>query len=255
MSATDASNEPWYVTAFQDAYRAVYAHRDLAAARREVAWIADGPLAGVRGLVLDLCCGFGRHSFALAERGHAVIGLDLSFDLLRAARELPGGAPALAGRLTRGDMRRLPFEDAAFGAVVNLFSSFGYLGEGADAEVLDEVARVLAPGGAFVMDLMNPPAVRASVVPHSREERDGMVLEGRRALSRDGSRITKDVRLTLADGALRTWREEVRMYEPEELDALLGARGLEVLERRGDLFGGPFGEGALRQVVIARRAL
>ena len=247
--------EPWYVTAFQDDYRAVYAHRDLPAARREVAWIAEHPLAGVRGRVLDLCCGFGRHSLALTERGCSVVGMDLSFDLLRAARELPRGAESLTGRLARGDMRRLPYQGGVFGAVVNLFTSFGYLGEAADAEVLDEVARVLAPGGVFVMDLMNPAAVRAGVVPHSREERGGVVLEGRRALADDGRRITKEVRLTLADGAVRTWREDVRMYEPGELDSLLRARGLDVLERRGDLAGGSFGRDALRQVVIARRAL
>jgi SAM-dependent methyltransferase len=255
QSQSHGSMEPWYVTAFQDSYRTVYAHRDLASARREVAWIAEHPLAGVRGRVLDLCCGFGRHSLALAERGFSVVGMDLSFDLLRVARELPGGGEALAGRLARGDMRRLPYRRGAFGGVVNLFTSFGYLGDAADAEVLDEVARVLAPGGVFVMDLMNPASVRAGLVPHSREERAGVVLEGRRALADGGRRITKEVRITLEDGAVRTWREEVRMYEPEELDRLLGARGLEVQGRRGDLVGGPFCVEALRQVVIARRSL
>ncbi len=246
-------SEPWYVTAFQDEYRAVYRHRDLDSARREVAWLLDGPLAGARGAVLDLCCGFGRHSLALAERGRRVFGMDLSFDLLRAAGELPGGRAQLGGRLVRADMRRLPYRTASFGAVVNLFTSFGYLGEGGDGAVLDEVARVLAPGGVFVLDTLHPAAVRASLVPESREERDGIVLAARRALADGGRRVTKEVHLTLADGAVRRWREDVRMYEPEELDALLAARGLAVSARYGDLAGGPFEGRSMRQVVRVQR--
>lgn len=250
-----ADARPWYVEAFRSEYRAVYAHRDLAAARSEVEWIADEVLAGVAGPVLDLCCGFGRHSLALAERGFRVAGIDLSAELLRASRELPGAAERLAGRLARADMRRLPFADAAFDAVVNLFTSFGYLGDRGDAAVLDEVARVLAPGGVLLMDLMNPRHVRETLEARSREERDGMVLEGVRSLDESGRRVQKAVTLTLRDGAVRRWREDVRMYEPEELDELLRRRGLAVTGRRGGLHGEPFGASSLRQVVLARRPL
>lgn len=270
------ATEPWYVTAFQDDYRAVYAHRDVPSARREVAWLAEhvlgpylgqlrgrpfGPTSGDRDArILDLCCGFGRHSLALTERGFRVFGMDLSFDLLRASRDLASDGESsdrrpLRGRVARGDMRRLPYRADAFAAVVNLFTSFGYLGDAGDRAVLDEVARVLAPQGVLVMDLMNPAAVRAGLVPRSREERDGVVLEGRRALADDGRRITKEVRLTLADGAVRAWREDVRMYEADELDALLAARGLATFDRRGDFAGGAYGPAALRQIVLARRAL
>ena len=55
-------------------------------------------------------------------------------------------------------------------------------------------------------------------------------------------------------GAVRAWREDVRMYEPDELDRLLGARGLAVLRRAGDFAGGAFERDAPRQIVIARRA-
>lgn len=152
-------------------------------------------------------------------------------------------------------MRRLPYRAGAFAGVVNLFTSFGYLGDDGDAAVLDEVGRVLARGGVFVMDLMNPAIVRSGLVPESRDERDGVVLEARRALTDRGRRITKEVRLTELDGSIREWREDVRMYEPEDLAALLSARGLTVETRHGDLAGGPFGADSLRQVVVARRAL
>jgi len=47
-------------------------------------------------------------------------------------------------------MRRLPFADASFDAVLNLFNAFGYLEDDAQDElVLHEVARVLRPGGRY----------------------------------------------------------------------------------------------------------
>ena len=70
--------EPWFVEAFRSAYLEVYPHRDLEAARREARHLVD---LGVRGRVLDLCCGFGRHCSALRELGLEAFGLDLSREL------------------------------------------------------------------------------------------------------------------------------------------------------------------------------
>ncbi len=244
---------PWYVEAFRGDYREVYAHRNLAAARREVRWLAEEVLAGVEGPVLDDCCGFGRHSLALAEAGFDVFGIDLSFDLLASSETMEGAGERLSGRLGQADMRALPFRRASFAAVVNLFTSFGYLGDEGDGAALDEMARVLRPGGTLVMDLMNPGAIRRGLRPSSREERDGIVLEARRSLEDGGRRVVKEVELTLASGEVRRWREEVRMYEPAELDALMAARGLSVVGRAGSFEGEPFEpEEADRQVVLAR---
>ena len=250
------TSAPWYVEAFRSDYREVYAHRDLAAAREEVRWLVEGVLSGTRGVVLDDCCGFGRHSVAMSERGLDVVGIDLSFDLLRGARALEeesDAAALLRGRLAQADMRALPFADGVFGAVVNLFTSFGYLGDEGDAQALAEMARVLAPGRTLVMDLMTPAAIRRGLVPRSREERDGIVLEAERRLQDDGRRVVKEVRMTMPDGAERSWREEVRMFEPDELDELLGAAGLEVQGRAGDFSGREFDPvEATRQIVVAR---
>lgn len=241
--------QPWYVTAFSADYRTVYPHRDLPSARAEVAWLLEQGLAG---RVLDLCCGFGRHTLALAEAGLDVAGLDLSMDLLVGAAELPGGE-VLAGRLVRSDARCVPFADRAFDGLVNLFSSFGYFGDEGDAGVLDEIARLLRPDGLAVLDLMNPARIRAGLVPESRRERDGVVLVESRALEDQGRRVTKRVQLTLPDGREKTWREDVRMYEPEELRGLLQARGMAVERVAGGFDGRPFEDASERQLVLARR--
>lgn len=242
-------SEPWYVTAFGADYRAVYPHRDLTSARREVAHLIA---MGVAGRVLDLCCGFGRHTLALAERGMDVFGVDLSSDLLVQAANLPGGEQ-LAGRLVRADARRVPMASGSCDTVVNLFSSFGYFGAEGDGQVLDEIARLVRPGGRAVLDLMNPARIRAALVPESLRAVEGGRLEERRALEEGGNRVTKAVRLVLADGSERRWREDVRLYEHTLVRSMLAARGLEVVAVQGDFADVPFDEDASRQLLHVKR--
>ena len=245
---------PWFEVAFGRNYLELYPHRDLAAARAEV----EGLVArGVGGRVLDLGCGPGRHALALKECGIDVVGLDRSRELLEVARSL--GATdhtrgPLAGRLVRGDFRLLPFEAGAFDAVLMLFSSFGYFGDEDNARVLAGAARVLDHDGVLVLDLMNAARVRATLVPESRVEREGSVLEERRSLIERGRRVRKDVCVRGPDGTQRAWREDVRLYEPSELGELLAGAGLLLLRLEGDFDGSPHGSTTPRMIVWATHA-
>lgn len=243
-----AGADPWYVEAFREGYLRLYPHRDLPSARRETGFLVQ---QGLRGRVFDLCCGFGRHTLALRERGFDVLGMDLSPELLAHAAQSPGWE-LLRGRLLRGDARVLPFADASFDSVVNLFSSFGYFGEQGDKQVLLEIARVLAPGGFLALDLMNPAYVRARLVPYSRSERGGALLVESRSLSAGGQLVVKDVELHNESGIVR-WREEVRLYEPEEILRWLDAAGLRQNAVYGDFDGSALAAGSSRQLVLAQR--
>jgi SAM-dependent methyltransferase len=243
MTLAEKDGEPWYVTAFRSDYRRVYPHRDLESARQEVGGLLE---LGLSGRVLDLACGFGRHSVAMLERGLDVFGFDLSFDLLTQA-ESP-----VRERIARGDARRIPFRTASFDSVAVLFSSFGYFGDPGDGEVAAEIARVLRPGGLCVLDLMNPTRVQASLIAHTRTRQDDYILEEERSLEDEGRRVVKRVKLTGPEGE-RTWREDVRLYEPEEIEALLSEHGLRVERTAGDFDGSPAGPSAVRQIVLSRR--
>ncbi|MCC6405837.1 MAG: class I SAM-dependent methyltransferase [Planctomycetes bacterium] len=245
-----AEGERWFEAAFRADYLRVYPHRNVEAARREVDFLVS---QGVRGRVLDLCCGFGRHALLLRRAGLDVWGVDLSFDLLRAARELDGYERLLAGRLVRGDAQRVPFGSGRFDGIVNLFSSFGYFGERGDERVLAEIVRVLVPGGIAVFDLMNATRVRAELVPHSRRSEADFVLDERRALLDDGRRVVKDVELDFADGRTLRWREDVRLYSRSEFDALLARHGLFNVATFGDFDASVCGERSPRTIVVARR--
>ena len=108
----------------------------------EVGFIVDelGLQPGMR--VLDVGCGPGRHSYALARRGFEVVGVDISQRFVDIANEhAPSGAT-----FVRGDARNLVF-DAEFDAVISLCQGgFGLVGDD-DGAVLQGIARALKPGG------------------------------------------------------------------------------------------------------------
>jgi len=129
-------------------------------------------LAGVEpdAEILDCPTGFGRHALALANAGFRVTGLDRSEVLLAEAERRRGDAEW--PQLLRGDYRDLPFEDASFDAVFNLFSSLGYLERAEDIGVLREFKRVLRPGSALVMETAHRDGFARFTQPFARRSWD-----------------------------------------------------------------------------------
>jgi ubiquinone/menaquinone biosynthesis C-methylase UbiE len=119
--------------------------------------IVDGLPTGV---ALDAACGTGRVSALLAGRGHRIVGVDSSPDMLARARErVPDGAFHL------GDLHRLPVDDDA----VDLVTCSLALTHVADLRpVMAEFARVLRPGGHLVISDMHPEWVARGAVPPLR---------------------------------------------------------------------------------------
>jgi ubiquinone/menaquinone biosynthesis C-methylase UbiE len=149
---------------------------------------------GAGGPVLELGCGTGRVSVPLATAGVPLVGVDRSAEMLaRAARRAKGVRRAAAARITtrraarsvprlpippgfvRGDIRQLPFADAAFPMVLAPYGILQSLLRDADlTATLDAVARVLAPGGTFGVDLVPD-------VPNWREYTDRIQHRGKAA--------------------------------------------------------------------------
>ena len=125
-----------------------HAHR-----RRLVRWAAPATDA----TVLDLACGTGDLTWLLAERvrGGHVVGADLSAPMLAIAANK---APPVPGPVSfvQCDAGSLPFPDAHFDLVTCGFAGRWF---GDWDVVLDEVMRVLKPGGSFWnVDFGRPPS-------------------------------------------------------------------------------------------------
>jgi SAM-dependent methyltransferase len=223
----------WFERWFENTYLEMYPHRDEKDAADAVALIAAKiPLENIR--VLDLACGSGRHSDLIRRSAGDAVGLDLSMPLLRRARECY--TPAIP--LVRGDMRCLPFANASFELVVNLFTSFGYFESDAENElVLQEVARVLKKRGRFVLDFLNASQVRDTLVKREEQTLGGRRVAIDRRISDDGRFVFKKMDLVDED---RHFVERVRLFSASELERLLINAGFSVQERFGDYDGNEF---------------
>jgi SAM-dependent methyltransferase len=115
---------------------------------QEVDFVVDalGLEPGMR--VLDVGCGPGRHSLALAARDITVHGVDLSPEFVALAQEAAAGFPASFEVL---DVRDLAF-DAEFDAAICLCQGgFGLLGGADDERVIEAIAGSVRPGGGIAV--------------------------------------------------------------------------------------------------------
>ncbi|HSK98162.1 MAG TPA: class I SAM-dependent methyltransferase, partial [Euzebyales bacterium] len=116
-------------------------------ARNRIGWLAGH----ARGRVLDVGCSQGIASLLVARAGHQVVGVDVELDrvayaLADRAREEPDVAARVS--FLGASAAALPFADDSFDTVL-----LGEILEHLDKPeaVLDEVARVLAPGGVVAI--------------------------------------------------------------------------------------------------------
>jgi SAM-dependent methyltransferase len=248
------SDRPWYEQLFEDIYLRAwvpYFAPERTALRVEG---IDSLLRLSSGShILDLACGQGRIAIPLAGRGYQVTGLDLSQPLLAVAEESARKAKVQV-RWIRSDMRRIPFE-GEFDAVINIFTSFGYLeSEEEDLKVLRGVERALKPGGVFLLDFIN----RDWVMRHFREHIIDRLASGAIVLheaSFDFLTSRNNVRVSLIepDGRWQESRHSVRMYTLTELVEMLQATQLAVESYHGGLDGSEFGLESRRTVILSRK--
>ncbi len=240
----------WYRVAFGELYPMVYAHRDDAEAQR-VAATFSGVFRGAAP-VLDVACGGGRYTKAFASAGVRTIGVDLSEFLLVEAVERRG----LRDRVILGDMRVLPFRDASFGAVASMFTSFGYFeNEADDARVIGEIARVIRPRGRFLLDFINAAALEPVGGETTRRTEGEVTIEERREVDPAGRYLSKYVRVIPPDGDEVSYRERVRLYTRADLERMLGAVGLRVVECFGDYAGEAYAaERSPRLIVLSEKS-
>lgn len=111
------------------------------------------------GTVLDAACGTGRYAAYLAGRGHRVVGVDGSPEMLdRARARLPGAA------FLRADLHRLPLADRAVDIAVCLLALVHVPDLG---PVMAQFARVLRPGGHLVISDVHRELVLLGSVVHA----------------------------------------------------------------------------------------
>ena len=211
------------------------------------------------GSVLELACGTGRLTLPLAGRGLQVTGLDNSPAMLAAA-ERKAAENTSRPRFVTGDMREFAL-DSQLDLIFVPNNSLGHLHTLPDIQAcFTSVLRHLAPGGRFLVDMFNPslplllrePGRRYPLTSFQRP--DGKTVTVSEMVSYDAA----------AQILHALWHYEVenepadicpldiRLFFPQELDALLTLSGFTIEAKYGGFDRSPFSSASRQQVIVCR---
>lgn len=253
---------PWYETLFERDWYDYFARggpgspdEDGSYARRtdaEVAFIEQSLGLTEPCDLLDLCCGPGRHSVRLAKRGHRVTGVDIStYNLEKAVERAAEFEVDVTWR--EGDMRETGLPESSQDAAINMFTAFGFFDDAENQRVLEEIARVLRPGGRFLIDLVNRDSLMRRHQPRMWSERhNGAFLFQEHAFDSATGCQTTNWTVLKANGERIEQSFTVRMYTLQELELRMAQAGLRVEEAWGGLDGAELTMDSHRLVIRAR---
>ena len=176
--------------------------------------------------LLDVPCGGGRLSLALAQRGYLLTGVDVSREFIEHAQSCEG-----ADRVNweHREMRDLPWPGRFDGAFC-VGNSFGYLDEEGNAAFLRAVSHALKPGGRFVLET---PMVLENLLGHLKHRPWWKVGEMYLLVVNeyDHARSRLDIEYTfMLNGRSEVRTGSHRAYRYAELRHLLEHSGFDVTE-------------------------
>jgi SAM-dependent methyltransferase len=201
-------------------------------------------------LVLDIGCGHGRITNELASHGVHVTGLDAMPPFLSRARERAASL-GVDVEYVQGDMRRIPWQ-SRFDAVLLWYTTFGYFDDAENAQVLQDAASALKPGGRLLIEQINRVALLQQGVPSSHviQRGDDLMID-----LVDYDPMTdraQTERVIVRDGRVKRVRFSVRLYGLGELATLLRSVGFGSVQPFGP-DGKPFTLYGRRLGVVAKK--
>jgi SAM-dependent methyltransferase len=241
----------WWQKYFDEHYLKVYKELEKETSR-EVESILKMMDLKPKTKLLDLCCGYGRHSMEFAQRGLKVTGYDLSDFFIEKAKK-DSADLGLAIEFVKGDMRKLPFEQQ-FDAVVNIFTSFGFFDrESDDFKVTKGVSRALTKGGLFLLDLKNREhLIRNFQRKRWKQEEDFVLLEDN-FFDLFTSRGETTRTLLFGNGRKKVYSFSLRMYTFTEILNLLKKSGFILESVYGDFDFREYSLDSPRMILVSRK--
>lgn len=190
------------------------------------------------GQVLELAIGGGRVAIPLAGRGVAVEGVEASQAVVDRLRLVPGGESI---PVTVADMADVPVS-GPYALVYLVWNSlFNLTSQSRQVDCFRNVARVLEPGGTFVLECYVPDRTRLAQEEWTEAEsvtEDSATV----AVTRHDpveQRIERQ-HVTFGPHGPRFLPVAHRYCWPSELDLMARLAGLRLRERYGDWAGAPF---------------
>ena len=224
----------------------------------DLGFYAENALAAA-GPVLELCCGTGRITIALAQRGVCVTALDKAQPMLERARE-KAAAAGVSVEWILGDAASFAL-DRSFPLVLLPFGALQLFVLEAQVRSLFECIRThLQHSGLLILD-----------VPHVTQHAvDGRQPGGQYRDPESGELVTVEWDIVYDEARQVTHQTcyfstadhtnfatdhlEMRWYFPEALDLLVRRSGFRIVEKLGHFDGRPFSRDCPLQIIIATPA-
>lgn len=213
--------------------------------------------------ILELACGTGRVTVALAQAGFNVTGIDNSEGMLREARKKSGKA-GVEIKLVKADIRNFDL-DTKFSLVIFPANALCHLLDLVDFEAcLAKVRKHLAPNGRFVIDvfvpkielLINKRGERSPFSEYDDPDGRGRIVVTESYVYESDTQIKriKTFHAIPGEDAEIEGELNMRMYFPQELDALIKYNGFVLEQKYGSFEQTAFDTASENQLVICRLA-
>jgi SAM-dependent methyltransferase len=242
--------KPWYENWFNSPYyHILYNNRDESEAFKFIGKLITSlnPSPGAR--MLDVACGKGRHSRALAEMGFDVTGIDLAHDSIEQARKFETENL----HFYQHDMR-LPFRVNYFDYAFNFFTSFGYFKTQREHDnAIRTIAQSLNKNGLFIIDYLNVHYAEDHLIKSEQKKIDEVTFN----ITRwdDDDHFYKQIQIE-AEGKILPYffREKVAKFSLGDFTDMLSYQYMQVQDVYGDYQLGHYDvRKSPRMIIVARK--
>jgi cyclopropane fatty-acyl-phospholipid synthase-like methyltransferase len=239
--------ESWFNSPY---YHILYQHRDDREAELFIDHLYTHLKITKEHSILDLACGAGRHSIYMASKENRVIGIDLASNSIEEAK---------LKALEKGSSQKVQFQvedmrhfelNTQFDFIFNLFTSFGYFETKAENEAVLKCAKNhLNENGILVIDYLNSQLVRANGEERYTKTISGIDFTINKYFEKDF--VIKEIEVN-DQGKISKFREQVQLFELEEIQNMLEHLGFQVTNHFGDYQLGEYKVDSPRSIVVAR---
>lgn len=245
------SNEAWFKDWFSSPYyHMLYNNRDDSEAFDFIKKLIDHIQPAGNALMLDVACGKGRHSKALAEMGFDVTGIDISATSIDQAKEFENDSL----HFYQHDMR-LPFWINYYDYAFNFFTSFGYFKTRREHDnAIRTIAQSLKSNGLFVIDYLNVHFAEADLEKTINKVVDDITFH----ISKwhDDEHFFKQIQITdpSTKSLKHLYTEKVAKFSLGDFTEMLAYQNIQVQEVFGDYQLGRYDvQKSPRMIIIAKK--
>jgi len=240
----------WWENYFSEAYF-ITAYAMNHAAKYEVEFILNQADIPPDAKILDMCCGYGRHSYELAKRGYHVTGVDYSEVLVEKARKRISSENLKNLEYKTGDIRH--YNDGnKYHLVLNLFISLGFFSSEQDNEkAIETLCNSVAENGYLVLELHN----FENVIQQKNElikAPGGYTIK----TTRDFDRINKRLSMTRVVNHredVKVYEMKIRVYEFDEIMEICSRYNMKYFKHFGDYSGSAFDSNSERLLLFLKK--